>query len=172
MFPQSKKGLKKQTQNLQISVLDLKMRGNNPELEIEVEKGKDRGYAIIKIFGPNNKNECTLMINKSKKQEIKFVKIVADEVVMIMLNSFIAGQDFSKIFKENTQKKIFQNVSCKSCSFRTSTTNKLKEHIDKHHKEKSRSCKKSDDISKTKFNLEKHTNSKIYLIKVKKCKLM
>ena len=58
------------------------------EMDIELSKDKDRGLAVLKIYGPNSKKECTIMINKSKKHDVKYVKILSLEVIKPLLDSF------------------------------------------------------------------------------------
>ena len=63
-----KKGVQKRMENLQFRILDCRKAS---ELDVEISKGKERGIAVLKIFGPNSRKECTLMINKSRKHEAK-----------------------------------------------------------------------------------------------------
>ena len=51
------------------------------KLQIKVKKEKDRGVAILILFGPNKRNVATVMINKSKKNDIKFVETLAIDVI-------------------------------------------------------------------------------------------
>ena len=51
------------------------------KLQIEVKKEKERGVAILILFGPNKRNVATVMINKSKKNDIKFVETLAIDVI-------------------------------------------------------------------------------------------
>ena len=51
------------------------------KLQIKVKKEKDRGVAILILFGPNTRNVATVMINKSKKNDIKFVETLAIDVI-------------------------------------------------------------------------------------------
>ena len=48
--------------------LDSRKGQNGAELDVEMLDKKDRGQAVLKIFGPNSRKECTLMINKSKSK--------------------------------------------------------------------------------------------------------
>ena len=68
--------------NLAFCILDNCQKDSGPELDIEITKNKESGVAVLKFYGPNSKTgECTLMINKSKKHNVKFVKILAEEVM-------------------------------------------------------------------------------------------
>ena len=61
------------------------------EYEVEISKEKDKGVAVLKLFGPNGKKEHTIMINKSKKHDVKFVEILAMEIMKPLLDKFENG---------------------------------------------------------------------------------
>ena len=63
------------------------------------------------MFGPNSRKECTLMINKSRKHEAKFVKMLAVEIIKPMIDKFISGEGWMNIFKEITAKTIKKPVA-------------------------------------------------------------
>ena len=94
-----KKGNQKVLDDTEIKILDRREKANGPEFEIELKKDKERGIASLKVFGPNTKNECTLVINKVRKQDIKYVKILAEDVLKKLLNMFISGQGWSMLLK-------------------------------------------------------------------------
>ena len=54
-----KKGVQKQMIKLQFKVLDTRKGANGVEMDVEISKDKDRGVAVLKVFGPNSKKECT-----------------------------------------------------------------------------------------------------------------
>ena len=64
------------------------------EYEVEIIKGKDRGNALLKIFGPNNKKDCTIQISKVKKNDVKFA-----EILRILLKNFLIDLVQEKIGK-------------------------------------------------------------------------
>ena len=72
-FQNSAKGSLKHMDNLAFRVMDCRKRDSGPEMDIELIKDKDRGVAVLKFYGPNSKTgECTIMINKSKRHDVKF----------------------------------------------------------------------------------------------------
>ena len=74
--------------SVSFKVLDSRKVPHGMEYEVEISKDKERGVAILKIFGPSAKKGCTLMINKSKKFEVKFVEILTFDVVKQLLDRF------------------------------------------------------------------------------------
>ena len=81
-FQKAQKGSQKQMDNLAFRILDSRSKENGPEMDIEIIKNKNRGNAVLKFYGPNSKSgECTLMITKSKKHDVKYVKLLAIDVV-------------------------------------------------------------------------------------------
>ena len=83
-----KKGVQFEIDDLIIEILDRRNGQNGVEIDIEIIDKKDRGQAVLKVFGPNSRKECTLMINKSKKHEAKFIKILAVCIIKRLLDSF------------------------------------------------------------------------------------
>ena len=105
------------------------------EIDVEISKENDRELAILKIFGPNTKKECTLLGNKSKKHDLKFVKIIAEEVIKPMLDNFISGKGWINLVKTSqnkTTQKTHTNV-CKVCNKVFCTEKNLTTHFEKYH---------------------------------------
>ena len=97
-----KKGVKFEIENLEIQILDSRKGQNGAELDVEMLDKKDRGQAVLKLFGPNSRKECTLMINKSKKHDAKFVKILAVLIIKRLLDYFISGQSWNTFFEKKS----------------------------------------------------------------------
>ena len=93
-----KKGNLKVLDSLSFKVLDSRKIPHGLEYDVEVLKEKERGIAILKIFGPNTKKGCTLMVNKSKKHEVKFVEMLALDVIKKLIDMF--SSDDGLIFSE------------------------------------------------------------------------
>ena len=47
-----------------IKIFDGRKWQNDAEIDIEMVDRKDKCQAVLKIFGPHSRKECTLMINK------------------------------------------------------------------------------------------------------------
>ena len=71
------------------------------EYEVEISKDKERGVAILKIFGPSAKKGCTLMINKSKKFEVKFVEILTFDNEYVLIFIICMSSDTYDIIRES-----------------------------------------------------------------------
>ena len=53
--------------NVTFKVLDDRKMPHGMEYEIESTKDKERGVSVLKIYGPNQKKGCTIMICKSRE---------------------------------------------------------------------------------------------------------
>ena len=84
------KGKLKEMTKLTFKVMDNRKTRNGSEVDVEITKNKERGIAVLKIFGP--KKESTIMINKSKRHDVKFVSILAVEIIKPLLDKFISGE--------------------------------------------------------------------------------
>ena len=88
--------------------------------------------AILRVFGPNGKGS-TLMISKSKKHDIKYVKILAEGVIKPLVDAFISGEGWNNLLvriDSNTKPKPY---SCKVCEKSFATDKTLSNHIKKFH---------------------------------------
>ena len=62
---------------------------------------------MLKFYGPNSKSgECTVMITKSKKHDVKFVKILAIGIIKKMLDKFMSGEGWNTIFTKTANLDI------------------------------------------------------------------
>ena len=137
-FQNSAKGSPKHMDNLAFCILDNRQKDSGPEMDIEITKNKERGVAVLKFYGPNSKTgECTLMINKSKRHNVKFVRILAEEVIKKMVDTFISGEGWNSILKKTTQQGKKQYICVTCCkiflSERNLDTHKKKYHIKENH---------------------------------------
>ena len=83
-----KSKISKKIEDHKFVVTDVRKNKHGSEVDIEVED-KEKGGACVKIFGPNKKNEYTIVINKMKKFHKKFVKIVATEIIIPLIDQFL-----------------------------------------------------------------------------------
>ena len=127
------KGGPKQMENLEFRVLDDRKKDNGSEMDIEITKNKERGVAVLKFYGPNSKTgECTLMISKSKRYNVKFVRILAVEVIKKMVDTFISGEGWNSIFKKTTQNDRKQ-FNCNTCKKTFINEKNVSDHKEKYH---------------------------------------
>ena len=68
-------------EGIYLRVLDSRKIPHCTELDVEMNKENDRGLSVLNIFGPTNKKEWTLLINKSKKHEAQFVKFLSIAII-------------------------------------------------------------------------------------------
>ena len=149
-----KKGVKFEIDNLEIEILDQRKGQNGAELDVEMIDKKDRGQAVLKIFGPNYRKECTLMINKSKKHDAKFVKILAVLIIKRLLDYFISGQSWNTFFEQKSPQTFKKPKCCVSCTKTFSNDTTLNRHIKKYHIENKVCC----DVCEEKFHTERSLN--------------
>ena len=128
-----KKGVSKQIGKLDFKVLDCRKSKNGLEIDIELSKDIETCIAILKVFGPNTRKETTLMINKSRKHEAKFVKMLALEVIKPLLDAFISGEGWSCLLKTSIGKSS-KPFSCKMCCKGFVNQANLNTHMEKYHK--------------------------------------
>ena len=151
-----KKGVQFEIDDLIIEILDRRNGQNGVEIDIEIIDKKDRGQAVLKVFGPNSRKECTLMINKSKKHEAKFVKILAVCIIKRLLDSFISGQSWNNFFKKKGSMAFKKPKSCESCSKGFLNDMTLNRHIKQYHVENKVCCDMCEEKFYTERSLNKH----------------
>ena len=123
------KGKLKEMAKLTFKTMDNRKTKNGSEIDVEITKNKERGIAVLKIFGP--KKESTIMINKSKKHDVKFVSILAVEIIKPLLDKFISGEGWKDLFTKSTSN--VQKHLCKKCDKSFVSVNNLKIHMKKYH---------------------------------------
>ena len=152
-FQKIQKGSLKQIDDIAFRILDSRSKENGPEMDIEIVKGKDRGNAVLKFYGPNTKSgECTIMITKSKRHDVKFVKLLATDIIKIMIDTFISGEGWSLIFKKNAN----QQFVCVACSKGFISEKNMNTHIGKFHAKKEFLCEKCTYVAKDEKQLKEH----------------
>ena len=123
------KGKIKDMKTLTFKVNDNRKTKYGSEIDVEITKNKEKGIAVLKIFGP--KKESTIMINKSKKHDVKYVKILAVEVIKPLLDKFISGEGWKDLFTKITAN--VQKPLCKKCNKSFVSESNLKTHMKKYH---------------------------------------
>ena len=130
-------------------------------MDIEITKNKERGVAVLKFYGPNSKTgESTLMINKSKRYDVKFVKILAIDVIKKMIDTFISGEGWNFISKKTTQTKKKQ-FNCPTCKKIFKSEKNLNIHKEKYHIQNRYSCDncgyEATDCTTLNVHMQDHT---------------
>ena len=145
----------KQMYKMQFRVLDSRKGQHGIEVDIEISKDKERGIAVLKIFGPNSKKECTLMITKSKKYEAMYVRLLAVEIIKPLIDLFISGEGWNNLFSKSSIRANKPFV-CSVCNKGFATEKNLNTHIEKFHSGKNKSCDECDFHSDNEMNFKKH----------------
>ena len=136
----ARRGDEKILGNVSFKILDSRKVPHGTEYEVEVTKNKERGVAILKIFGPSPKKGATLMTNMSKSYDTKFVDILTFDIVKQLLDRFGSGSGdgwigllkiVPKVVKKDDQKKSHY---CHFCNNGFCNVKNLKVHIEKYHK--------------------------------------
>ena len=94
-----KKGDCKSLGNVSFRVLDSRKMPHGVEYDVETAKDKERGASILKIYGPNPKKGCTAMISKSKEHDVKFVGILATDIIKQLFDRFAQTDGWKNIFE-------------------------------------------------------------------------
>ena len=126
-----RKGSQKDMKNLKFKVLDSRKAKKSAEFDVEILKGTERGVAVLKVYGPNAKNECTMMMTKCKKHDALFVKLLALDIVQPLLNAFITGEGWKNLLNESKKKSL--KIDCKESENVREEKNPLKSHLNKDH---------------------------------------
>ena len=121
--------------NFTFNVLDARNKGIELEADVALKgsDNKNRGVAILKLYGPNKRKENTVTVTKSRQSDIHFVTLMAEKVIKPLLKMIIEEKNFSKEAIE-TQRAI-STIKCKTCDKTFKTKPGLKTHITKKHRD-------------------------------------
>ena len=89
-----KKGQPNEINNVTFMALDTRIQGAGLEIDVEVSNNKNRGNAVLKIYGPKQdiKKDNTVTVSKSKGSESKFVVILAEKIIIPLMDRFLSGE--------------------------------------------------------------------------------
>ena len=110
---------------------------------MEIAINKNRGIAVLKIYGPkeDSKKDNTVTVSKSKESDSKFIVLLAEKVVIPLMDKFLSGDLEIPSFPPEINKggsglgpKQFKCSFCeKTCkSAKGLKTHTTKMHIDHH----------------------------------------
>ena len=115
--------------NVSFKVLDTRKMPHGIEYDIQSSKNKDKGVSVLKVYGPNQKKGCTVMICKSREYEIKFVSILANDIVKYLLDNFEKTDGWKNVLEFSSSKK----PACQVCKKLFCNEKNLKVHMKKYH---------------------------------------
>ena len=64
-----KKGVENEINDSKFKPLDVRKKGAGLEIEVEIVENGNRGIAVLKLYGPNLKNESVVTVTKSKESK-------------------------------------------------------------------------------------------------------
>ena len=89
------KGETKTIGDTTIRILDARKVGVAVEVEVQMLNKDDKGIAMVKLYGPydkEDKKDNVIMVTKSKQSGEKFVTILAENVIKPLISSFVSGE--------------------------------------------------------------------------------
>ena len=138
------------------------------ELDVEVIKDNMKGSAGIKIFGPNSRKGYTVMVNKAKKSEKVFAKVLALDVIKPLIDKSLNLLDWNDLLKNTTENEGDElrqvlKLSCNLCDKLTVTSRSLKIHMKNAHEDgavtEENIKRKASTKTKNKIKISEHNSS-------------
>ena len=134
-----KKGAVGEINEVKFKVLDTRKNGAGLDIEIELTVNKDRGISVMKLYGPNNKKQNVVTINKSKGSDYKYVTTLAEKIVKPLIIRFLEGDNVPDIVVKpsvSVRGKMVKLLKCPKCDKTSYSAPGLKGHITKMHNDK------------------------------------
>ena len=127
------KGFKRDINGITVEVLDSRIVGAELAIDIACTQNNKRGIAVMKLYGPSSKKQNVVMATKSKGSDIKFVILLAKEVIEPLINKFLNNDD-----EEDNNDILKEKADINKCSFCDKTFKTeaaLKGHMTRMHKQ-------------------------------------
>ena len=134
-----KKGFIGEMNGIKIKVLDTRINGAELAIEIECVHNKNRGIAVLKLYGPSTKNQNVVLVTKSKESDFKYVILLAEQIIEPMIHKLLKNEEIdiqSADKAVSVKKKKVSFVECPFCDKTSHSGPGLKGHITKMHKSK------------------------------------
>ena len=146
------KGETKHLEDTAFRILDKRKNGIAIDIEVQMVNKNDKGIAMVKLYGPydkEDKKDNVVMITKSKESNEKFVTILAENIIKPLIFRFVNGETEEEK-DPNIKSNKMPNLSsvtvrgkevklskCQFCERTFFTSTGLKVHIGKMHQSKS-----------------------------------
>ena len=134
-----KKGSKGQKNGVKFSVTGVERKGGGSSATVNiVDENGQNGNVQLRTWAVNKKTkECTIQVDKVKAEEVRFVKIFAEEFVMYALEEVMQGNNVKHIFKDQTE-LVSLNVEpprykCDTCEKTFKEVRTLKMQVTRMH---------------------------------------
>ena len=156
--------------NHKVVVKDVREVSYEVEADIEISKGRTKGLAGIKIWGPSksakgNKNKCTIIVTKYPHYDGKYVTLLSKKGVKPLLDLYLKGEGWKSIVTKikNASKDRIQCTKCDK-SFGKAY---IKTHIAKMHDSSCNICdQKLEGVDALKIHkTETHSQAAIDIVK-------
>ena len=145
------KGFVGEVNEVDIQVLDRRIVGAELAIDIQCTENKNRGKAVLKLYGPSTKKQNVIMATRYKGSDIEYVIMLAEKVVEPLIIRFLNEDKVD----ENKGSDKNESIKCNFCEKTAKTTAGLKGHMTKMHgNNKTRKSYNSDDVGVTKDNDE------------------
>ena len=133
------KGKQNEIGNVEFTALDTRKQGVGFEIDVEIISNKNRGVAVLKIYGPKDdiKKDNTVTVSKSKGSDSKFVILLAEKVVMPLMDRFLSGElGIPALSPETNTEELGtepKQFKCSFCEKICKSAKGLKTHTTKMH---------------------------------------
>ena len=125
--------------NISFNISETRTIPHGVEYDFEVNKDEEKGFTLVKIYGPNKKKkQFSIVVTKSKKSDSKFVEIATTEIIIPLLDMFLSGRGWGSVFKTQVPSKG-KEYQCKHCKNKFSSEKTLGTHNKKYHVKQSES---------------------------------
>ena len=113
------KGQANEIDNVKFTALDTRIQGVGLEIDVQIINNRKSGIAVLKIYGPKEdiRKENTVTVSKSKESDSKFIVLLAEKVVVPLMDRFLSGEMEILASKSNSSAGLGYEAKKFRCSF-------------------------------------------------------
>ena len=119
-----------------IVVKDVRDVSYGMEADIEISKGRVKGLARVKVWGPskssNAKNNCTIIVSKYPHADSTYVTVLSRKVIKPLLDAYLKGEGWKTMITKCTNSNK-DRTHCEICD-KSFVTGYIKTHMIKMQK--------------------------------------